>query len=172
MQLAYQAALHGVVDFKNSDLHDRRWQQHLMLRLSGLHAQRQAEAIRTKVDFCLADMQAHSGDEENYARAREATLDLVEAYCTLLQPWQPKNEKRQTRAVIDRLTTAWESVFGKLSDPETQRGIRETVEGLKAMRREKRENRERLAAARQKLLDAVLQKKALRQRQHQQRQRK
>lgn len=166
MQLTYQAAVHGVVDFSKAEPYEKRWQQHLSTRLLGVLADRQLRALEAKIRFRLAELQAFAGDNETYSQARADAVDLVEAYCALLQPWLPYQRRRQEKQEVDRLTNAWEEAFGKLSDPNTQRGIRETVEGMIAMRQEKRAERQRISDARKRLLDAVEKKIADRQRQH------
>lgn len=122
--------------------------------------------LETRLKYNLANLQRSDLEHESYQKIQAQTLEQLDVHEAVLLPWGKKQRVQAERKELKKLSTSWEEVFGKLSDPETQRGIKETVEAMKKMRIDKAENRKRLENARNKMFDNVQKQREERRRKH------
>jgi len=164
-----QAAVRGVVDFRQAEPGERRWQQYLDIMLFGLVAEHRKEQRLLQAKYYLAAMQTPQ-EVEQQEHFREQAVAALRGYEDLLYPWAARERRKEETRSVEQLTNAWEAEFGRLDDPETQRGVEETVEALKEMRRERAEKRNRLAEARTKMLAKEVERREQRKREQRKRQ--
>jgi hypothetical protein len=157
--LMLQAAATGVVNFRQLNLHDDRDRVRLELYLRGLVADNLRKCWLVKAQYYLATMQVPGLGSEDFTKTMDSAIEYLTRYEQSLQPWLKRNLQRDEQRSVQTLESLWEQEFGKLSDPETQKGVQDTVRRLKEMRQKKRHDRERLAQARKKLLERELTRK-------------
>jgi hypothetical protein len=126
-----QAAAAGVIDFGRADPRDPKWWRYLRLILDQLERQNLKECYRLYNDRILAMLSRSNLTKESTELLLDDSETRITSIIKLLFPWLEvsREEVRKQQAV--KLREAWESWFGKLDDPETQRRINETAEWLR-----------------------------------------
>jgi hypothetical protein len=154
-----QAAARGVVDFSELDLQEPRHLHRLRLLLDGLVADNDRHKLLAQLQYYTALMTCQSA-QEDYQKAREQAAEVLISYQQSFHyDLRKQAMMRRPRHDGPALQSVWEASFGKMDDPETQRGVQETVAALKKMRAEKAEARKRMAEARQKILARSINKR-------------
>jgi hypothetical protein len=159
-----QAAVAGVVDFSQLRLEDPNHRLRLDLLLFGLVAENNRKRLLARAQYHLAAMQVPNLVPEDFEKTQKASIDALTEYENCLQPWLRQQRAQDEQQEVRTLEGLWEQRFGKLDDPETQRGVQETVRQMKEMRRQKREDRERMALARRRIQEQETGRKDERQR--------
>lgn len=146
-----QAAISGAVDFRTFDMRKPGDQAYLTAVLNALVTKHKQDRYLARLQYDCAKMQsATSGSSLEVAQKH--AIETLDCYESLFTPWLGSELESAEKEAVLTLKENWEAAFGDMDDPETQQGIRDTVEQMKAMRAEKAERRGKLEAARRKLL--------------------
>ena len=140
------AAVEGIVDFSRIDWEVPEDRLNLRLRLEGLVAKWRREELETYIDV-------YSFLAERSKEAFDRLVEILEDYEDCYRPWRGERERHGARSTMERLMAVWEERFGKLDDPQTQKGIEWTVKELTRLRLEEKERRRRMQEARRRILE-------------------
>jgi len=131
-----EAAVRGLVDFSQLRFFDPGWTRRLKLILSGLSQLNLREELKFNHDYYLTLLTIPELDEQTTKALREQLENTRTAIDLAYRPWHQALEKslEHRKQTMRDMTAIWESKFGKMDDPEVQRKIRATVEGLRLQR--------------------------------------
>lgn len=151
-----QAAVEGVFDFRGFDVLDPRHWRRLHVFLDGLVAKNERQYGRDVLPYFVGRLVVSAASEDGAQREVERIVDVLEDIKRSLWPWAESTRKRERYRTTKALLEAWERVYGRMDDPETQRRIQATVEHLRQMRQGKRQERQQRQKARETLLRQML----------------
>jgi hypothetical protein len=126
-----QAAAAGVVDFGRADPRDPKWWRYLRLIVNQLEQENLKEYHRLYNDRAIAMLARTDLTRESADKLLDESDARINSIVKVLFPWIEINRESAWKDQATKLREIWESWFGKLDDPETQRRIRNTTEWLK-----------------------------------------
>ena len=136
-----QAAAAGVVDFGRADPRDPKWWRYLRLIINQLEQENLKEYHRLYNERVVALLSRSGLPQESTDKLLEASDLRLLRIAKVLFPWVDLDPKTAQREQIKHLRSLWESWFGKLDDPETQRRIHETANWLRNKNKAPRKGR-------------------------------
>lgn len=132
-----QAATAGVVDFGRADPRDPKWWRYLRLIMDQLEQENLKEYHRLYNNRVTVMLSRTDLSQESAEKLLEESDSRINSIVKLLFPWIELDRESIRREQATKLRELWESWFGKLDDPETQRRIRNTAEWLRNVNRPK-----------------------------------
>jgi hypothetical protein len=126
-----QAATAGVLDFGRADPRDPKWWRYLRLIINQLEQENLKEYHRLYNDRVVSMLSRTDLTRESAERLLEESDSRIDNIAKVLFPWINLDRESVRKEEAQKLRSAWESWFGKLDDPDTQRRIRETAEWLR-----------------------------------------
>jgi hypothetical protein len=126
-----QAATAGVLDFGRADPRDPKWWRYLRLIINQLEQENLKEYHRLYNDRVVSMLSRTDLTRESAERLLEESDSRIDNIAKVLFPWINLDRESIRKEEAQKLRSAWESWFGKLDDPDTQRRIRETAEWLR-----------------------------------------
>jgi hypothetical protein len=126
-----QAAAAGVLDFGRADPRDPKWWRQLRLIVNQLEQEKLKEYHRLYNDRVVAMLSRTDLTREGAERLLEESDKRIDNIAKLLFPWIDLDRESVRQEEAQKLRSTWESWFGKLDDPDTQRRIRETADWLR-----------------------------------------
>lgn len=132
-----QAAAAGVIDFGRADPMDNKWWRHLRLILNQLEQENLKEYHRLYNDRVVAMLCRTDLSRESAEKLLEESDSRIGSMVKIMFPWVDLSRDTVRKEQAAQLRAAWESWFGKLDDPDTQRRIRETAEWLNSINKPK-----------------------------------
>lgn len=138
-----QAAATGVVDFGRADPRDPKWWRHLRLIVDHLEQDNLKEYHRLYNDRVISILGRPDLSRDSAEKLIEESDSRINSIAKILFPWADLDRDSIRKEQAQQLRASWESWFGKLDDPETQKRIRDTAEWLKSTSRSKAPGRGR-----------------------------
>jgi hypothetical protein len=126
-----QAAAAGVVDFGRADPRDPRWWRYLRLIVDRLEEENLKEYHRLYNERVVSVLGRTDLTSESAHKLLEESDSRLDQIAKILFPWVELDRATIRQQQAMQMRASWESWFGKLEDPDTQRRIRDTVEWLK-----------------------------------------
>jgi hypothetical protein len=126
-----QAAATGVVDFGRADPRDPKWWRYLILVVDRLEQENLKEYHRLYNERVVAVLSRTDISRESAEKLLEESDARLDSVTKILFPWAKLDRKAVHVEEAQKLRETWESWFGKLDDPDTQRRIQETADWLR-----------------------------------------
>jgi hypothetical protein len=136
-----QAATAGVVDFGRADPRDPKWWRYLRMVLDRLEQENLKEYHGLYNDRIVATLSRTDLTQESVENLYEASDARIGSIAKILFPWADLDRASMRKKQAQQMKEQWESWFGKLDDPDTQRRIQETADALEQMARRGRGRR-------------------------------
>jgi hypothetical protein len=133
-----QAAAAGVVDFGRADPRDPKWWRHLRLIIDRLEQENFKEWHRLYNERVVSVLARNDLTQESNDRLLDESDARIDGIVKVMFPWLDLSRDTVRKEQAQQLRETWESWFGKLDDPDTQRRIRETAEWLNSTARRSR----------------------------------
>jgi hypothetical protein len=134
--LMVEAAVRGLVDFSEARFFDPGWTRRLKLILSSLQRLNLREEMSLNHAYYLGLLAIPGLDDQSTKNLQEQLADVRERLDVTYRPWhEDSGEKQEQRKKqMATMTSAWEEKYGRMDDPEVQRKIMATLEGLRLQR--------------------------------------
>lgn len=124
-------AVDGAIDFSQADPYSRSWRTSFLLRMRYWLSEREGRWQQLRQHRLLESLRYASEESWEAQSQQEAQAYRKAALQMLLQTGGDEEPRQQ---MAQRLTQLWESNFGSLKDPETQRKIDEVAEAMRRTR--------------------------------------
>ncbi len=132
-----QAAATGVVDFGRADPRDPKWWRYLRLFVDHLEQKNLKEYHQLYNDRVIAILGRTDLTRDSAEKLLDESESRIGSIAKILFPWADLDRTSMRKEQAIQLRSSWESWFGKLDDPETQKRIRDTAEWLRSTSRSK-----------------------------------
>ena len=126
-----QAAAAGGVDFGRADPRDPKWWRYLRLILDQLERNNLKEYHGLYNARTVAVLGRSNLERDSAEKLLEDSETRISRIGKILFPWVELDRAAVRKQQAQRLRETWESWFGKLDDPDTQRRIQETADWLR-----------------------------------------
>jgi hypothetical protein len=126
-----QAAAAGVIDFGRADPRDPKWWRYLRLIVNQLEQQNLKEYHRLYHDRIVSVLTTTGLTQESLGKLWDDSDSRIGSIGKILFPWIELDRTAVRVKEAEHLRTQWESWFGKLDDPDTQRRINEVATWLR-----------------------------------------
>jgi hypothetical protein len=126
-----QAAAAGVVDFSRADPDDPKWWRHLRLVLDQLERNHLKEYHRLYNERVISVLSRADLARESGEKLLEESDSRIDNIAKIMFPWADLDRTTIRQEQAKQLRELWESWFGKLDDPDTQRRIQVTADWLR-----------------------------------------
>ena len=130
-----EAAVRGIVDFRQARFFDPAWRRRLHLMISGLQDLNRREELRKEQDYYTGLMAVPNLEPDAWKQIT-ATLDDVRLQLDAsYRPWvTPESTEAAKARSAKKFQNMWEQKWGKLDDPETQLRIARTAAAIRKQR--------------------------------------
>jgi hypothetical protein len=129
-----QAAVEGCVDFSKAEFYDPKWQQHLLLILTGLARSNRRQLRRLVHERYVAIAASRRLTNEQFA---EYVQGIDDTYHDIIETYYPQDKElrvQHEKAAVRQDVSRWESKYGKLSDAQTQENLRKYADAMEQLR--------------------------------------
>jgi hypothetical protein len=126
-----QAAAAGALDFGRADPRDPKWWRYLRLIINQIERENLKEYHQLYNNRVVSMLSRTDLTRESAERLLEESDSRIDSIAKILFPWVNLDRESVRKEEAQKLRSTWESWFGKLDDPDTQRRIRETAEWLR-----------------------------------------
>lgn len=130
-----QAAVDGVVDYREARLEDPHWMLRLTWLLAGLARRNHRDQCRTQLSSFRLHWTALFGADNTARLANSEISRLQEEFDDSfnLVPSPKLTAEERDKAVARTAITSWEEAYGKLDDPDTQAKTVALAKAMKAL---------------------------------------
>lgn len=128
-----QAAMRGLIDFRDADPGSKSWWFRLRLALDHVEDENIARQHRLYYDYNLALLSRDGLTEASVRRLTKDAEKKLFAIVNIWRPWDRHDPAQSQQAQIEAMAAAWAREFGDPNDPETQKAIAETIRMLEKM---------------------------------------
>jgi hypothetical protein len=109
--LIVDAAVEGLVDFRETNLLDNRWWRRLQILANGLARQKEAKSIDAAFRYHLSQVANGSLTEDSFKKSQEQAQDSYHDLIGRIKPWQGKDfisrKKREMTDYRQQYIDAW-----------------------------------------------------------------
>lgn len=130
-----EAAVRGVVDFRQAKFFDPAWRRRVRLLLGGLRDLNYREELTISHDYYLQSMLIPDISPESFEGLQKAAGEIRRQLGFLFRPWTSlESMEAQKQKEQSQLKSLWERQWGKMDDPMTIQKIARTAAAMKAQR--------------------------------------
>lgn len=126
-----RVAVRGLVDFRESSILDMKWWRYYFVVLDAMLREDDARLIEAQRSHHLALISNANLTDDGFERHQKLASDCMWKLVSCFRPWEITDQAERKKQEYSKLKSAWEEMFGKMDDPETQRNIALEVERMK-----------------------------------------
>lgn len=116
--LTVQAAVEGIIDFRQARVADKRWHQRTRILLGGLERSNRLRLLEARLQRHLAFVANARMTEDSWRSHVDASQELMHDILGCLRPWEGRSYEERKRAEIDEGREAYKEAFGW--DPQSE----------------------------------------------------
>lgn len=131
-----QAAVEGVVDFRQAEPFDPKWHQYLRLILSGLARRNRRELRQLLFTQAVAVYTARQLKQEQIEEVGQKVSDLYHDIRETYYPQDKDLRVQHEKQLVRKDISSWEARFGKLNEEETKQKLDEFAAAMERLRQE------------------------------------